>query len=714
MSSAPSFTDPADPLLDCLLLIARHHGQHASRPALTAGLPLKDGKLTPELLGRAAQRAGLGARISRQPIDSIEEFMLPVILFTKDGSACVLHSLDRETRSCRIALPETGGGSTTMTCLELQDRYSGILALVAPKLRFDARAPSQRPQSGGHWFWSALLRQRHGYRDVILGALVINLFSVGLPIFTMNTYDRVVPNNAVETLWALVVGILLMLGADFVLRRIRSKLVDQASARVDIEISSALMEQVLGIRYADRPPSSGSFASNIRAFEQVRDLIASSTVLAIVDLPFVLLFFICIAWISPWMILPGLLMFLAIVVFGYLIQERLHALSESGFQGNCLRSSLLIESLIGLETIKSQRAESLFQARWEQITRYIAKSGIQMRDLSATAIAGTYWFQQMTTVFLILAGVYLIFDHQLTMGGLIACSMLTSRALAPAAQIVGLLLQYQNAKTALASLESFMGKPRDRDSQKHYVEHAITGGGIEFRDVTFSYPGREEKVLQNISFSIGAGERVAILGRVGSGKSTLQRLITNLYAPVSGTVLLDGIDVRQLDPATVRDSIGFVSQDVMLFFGTLRENIALGRPHLDDAAILEAAHIAGLSEFIKTHPEGLSMNVGERGELLSGGQRQAVGIARAVIRHAPMLLMDEPTSAMDYSTEASVVASISKFCAGRTLLVATHRSSLLTLCDRLIVIDGGRIVADGPRESVMSALSSGKITRAAP
>lgn len=706
--------EPTDPLLDCLLLIARHHGQPASRAALTAGLPLKDGQLTPELLGRAAQRAGLTVRASRQPIDLIDEFMMPAILFMNDGGACVLHSLDREAQSCQVALPESGGGSAVMPISNLAERYSGILALIAPKLRFDARSPSLRPQRKGHWFWAALLRQRDCYRDVILGALVINLFSVGLPIFTMNTYDRVVPNNAVETLWALVIGILLMLGADFVLRRIRSRLVDQASARVDIEISSILMEQVLGIRYGDRPLSSGSFASNMRAFEQVRDLIASSTVIAIVDLPFVLLFFICITWISPWMALPGLLMFSAIVVFGYLIQARLHELSESGFQGNCLRSALLIESLIGLETIKSQRAESMFQARWEQITRYIAKSGIQMRDLSSTAIAGTYWFQQMTTVFLILAGVYLIFDRQLTMGGLIACSMLTSRALAPAAQIVGLLLQYQNARTALSSLESFMSKPRDRDPRKHYVEHSITEGSIEFRDVTFAYPGREEKVLQNVSFRINPGERVAILGRVGSGKSTLQRLITNLYTPASGTVLIDGIDVRQLDPATTRDSIGFVSQDVMLFFGTLRENIALGRPQLDDAAILEAAHIAGLSDFIKTHPEGLSMNVGERGELLSGGQRQAVGIARAIVRQAPILLMDEPTSAMDYSTEASLVSSVAGFCLGRTLLVATHRSSLLTLCDRLIVIDGGRIVADGPRESVMNALSSGKITKAAP
>jgi len=530
----------------------------------------------------------------------------------------------------------------------------------------------------------------------------------------MNIYDRVVPNNAEETLWALSIGIGLLLIGDLVLRKLRSKLVDQASAKIDVEISASLMEQLLGIRFAERPPSTGSFASNIRAFEQVRDLIASSTVLALVDLPFVILFFVCVAWINPWLVLPGLILFICIVIFGYLIQERLHVLSESTFQGNCLRNALLIESLIGLETIKAQHAESLFQGRWEQTTRYLAKTGIQMRELSSFAISGANWFQQMSAVLVILGGVYLIFDKQLTLGGLIACSMLTSRALAPATQIVGLLLQYQNARTALASLDSFMSKTRDRDSSKTYVEHAITNGSIEFRDVSFAYPGRTENVLNNISFRINAGERVAILGRVGSGKSTLQRLITNLYAPSSGTVLIDGIDVRQLDPAETRNSAGFVSQDIMLFYGSMRENIALGKPYLDDATILAAAEIAGLTDFIKAHPEGLGMAVGERGELLSGGQRQAVGIARAVLHNAPILLMDEPTSAMDYSTEAMVAGNIAKFCKDRTLVVATHRTTLLTLCERIIVMDAGRIVADGPRESVMAALSSGKITKATP
>lgn len=706
--------DAIDPLLDCLVLVARHHGRPSSRTALSAGLPLQKGKLSPDLMARAAQRAGLALRIARQNIDLIDNFSLPAILFLNNEGACVLQAFDRATGVCNVLLPEAGGGVTVLGKSDLEARYSGMLALVAPQLRFDARSPTLRPTRSGHWFWSAILRQRYTYKDVIAGALLVNLFAIGLPIFAMNVYDRIVPNNALETLWALAAGIVLLLAADLALRRLRSKLVDYASAQIDIEISASLMEQLLGLRYGERPPSSGSFASNIRAFEQVRDLIASSTVVALVDLPFVFLFVICVAWISPWLALPALFMFICIVVFGYVIQERMHALSEATLQGSCMRNAVLIESLIGLDTIKAQQAEGLFQSRWEQTTRHIAKSGMQMRELSTLAISGAHWLQQMTSVAVLLVGVFLIVNKQLSLGGLIACYMLTNRALAPATQIVGLLLQYQNARTALTSLDAFMEKPRDRDATKSYVEHNITNGGIEFRDVSFAYPGREEKVLQNVSFKINPGERVAILGRVGSGKSTLQRLITNLYTPSSGMVLIDGVDIRQMDPADTRNSVGSVSQDVMLFYGTLRENIALGKPYMDDAAILTAANIAGLTDFINAHPEGLAMSVGERGELLSGGQRQAVGIARAVLHHAPILLMDEPTSAMDYSTEAGVSASLAKFCAGRTLLIATHRSTLLTLCDRIIVMDAGRVVADGPRESVMSALSSGKITKAAP
>lgn len=701
-------------LLDCLVLVARHHGHSVSGTALSAGLPLQQGKLTPELLERAAQRGGLTSRIISQPIDSIDSFLLPAILFLNNGSACVLQAMDRDSDNYSVLLPETGGGITKLKKTELEARYTGAMALLAPQLRFDARTPSLRPHRSGHWFWAAILRQRHTYKDVVAGALLVNLFAIGLPIFAMTVYDRIVPNNAMETLLALTAGMIILLVADFSLRRLRSKLVDHASAQIDIEISASLMEQLLGLRYGERPPSSGSFASNIRSFEQVRDLIASSTVVALVDLPFVFLFILCVAWISPWMAIPAMLMFCCIVIFGYVIQARMHVLSEATLKGNCMRNAVLIESLIGLDTIKSQQAEGLFQSRWEKTTRHVAKTGIQMRELSTLAVSGAHWMQQMTSVMLLLTGVVLIINKQLTLGGLIGCYMLTNRALAPANQIVGLLLQYQNARSALTSLEDFMGKPRDRDPDKSYVEHNITEGSIEFRDVSFAYPGNEAKVLQNVSFRVKPGERVAILGRVGSGKSTLQRLITSLYTPSSGMVLIDGVDIRQLDPADARSSAGFVSQDVMLFYGTLRDNIALGRPHIDDAAILAAAGVAGLTDFINAHPEGLAMPVGERGELLSGGQRQAVGIARAVLHHAPILLMDEPTSAMDYSTEAAVAANLAKFCAGRTLLIATHRSTLLTLCDRIIVMDSGRIVADGPRESVMSALASGKITKATP
>ena len=613
-----------------------------------------------------------------------------------------------------VHTPETADRVVNLSKDELSAQYCGIAALISPRLRFDNRTPTLRRVRGEHWFWSAMLRQLPAYKDSILGSLLINIFAIALPIFAMVTYDRVVPNNAVETLWALAVGIILLLGADLMLKKLRAKLIDEASARIDVEISASLMEQLLGIRYSDRPISTGSFAYSMRAFEQVRDMIASSTMIALVDIPFVVLYFICIAWISPWLMLPGLAMFCCIVIFGYLIQERLHALSESTFKGGSLRNAQLIESLSSLETVKSQNAQSLFQARWEQASRYIAKVGVQTREVSMTATAGTQWMQQMTSVILIISGVYLIAEQQLTLGGLIGCYMLTNRALAPAAQVVALLLQYQSAKTSLESLEAFMSVAPERDPGKIYLENAINKGTIEFRNVSFKYPGREEKALTGLSFRVEPGERVAVLGRVGSGKSTLQRLISTIYSPSEGVILIDGIDVRQLDPAEIRRSTGFVSQEVNLFYGTLRENIALANTQSDDNAILKAAEVASLTDFIKSHPEGLAMQVGERGEMLSGGQRQAIGIARAVLNQAPILLMDEPTSAMDFSTEAAVAANLVKFGEGRTLILATHRSTLLNMCTRIIVLDAGKIVADGPRDAVMNALSSGKITKAAP
>lgn len=708
-----------DPLLDCLIEVCRLHGQAASRASLSAGLPLdaeSGGRLTLELAERAAARAGMSTKLQRVRLDRIDSAVLPAILLLKDNQACVLLGWDTsgsEGPQARVLMPETGQGSVSLARDDLLQRYTGVTLFVRPHFRFDARTPEVRKPAARHWFWSAILTQRFVYRDVLWAALLVNIFALAFPMFSMNVYDRVVPNNAVETLWALAIGVLLILGADLFMRLLRSHFVDEASARIDVQISSTLMEKVLGIRLEHRPDSVGSFASNLRGFEQVRDFIASSTVTALIDLPFALLFVVVMAWISPWLTLPVIVAFLVILVMGYVLQHRLHELSETTYKASALRNATLIESLTAIETIKSQGAESVIQAKWERTNEFLSKVNVQTRALTAGANYTTNAISQLVTVAMILIGVYLIGQKELTMGALIAANMLSSRALAPAGQIVGLLMQYQSARTALDSLNKIMDKPVERPEGGTFIQRPQLHGDIEFRNVRFNYPNRQDSALEGLSFKIAAGERVALIGRVGSGKSTIQRLIMGLYQPADGQVLLDGIDLRQLDPADVRRNCAHVAQDVTLFYGSLRENIAFGLPYADDSAIVAAAEVAGMTDFVNRHPRGFDMTVGERGESLSGGQRQSVGIARAVLHNAPILLLDEPTSAMDFSSEAQITARMSSFAQNKTVVLVTHRTSMLAMVTRVIVIDGGKIVADGPRDRIMEALASGRIARAA-
>jgi len=714
--SAPRVRDDLispDPLLDCLIEVARLHGQAATRASLSAGLPLQPQEPLPlSLVERAAARAGLATRVQRLALTGIDALTLPAILILKDNKACVLLGREGE-QHWRVLLPETGQGAITLTTDALQARFTGVVLFARPHFRFDERTPEIKATRSGHWFWGPVLAQRFVYRDVLWAALLINLFALAFPIFSMNVYDRVVPNHATETLWVLAIGVTLVLASDLFIRLLRSHFVDEASARIDVQISATLMERVLGMRLENRPQSVGSFAANLRGFEQVRDFIASSTVTALIDLPFALLFVGVMAWISPWLVLPVIIVFGIVLVSGYVFQHRLHELSQSSYQAAAQRNATLIESLTGIETIKSQGAESLIQSRWERANQYLSTLNVKMRSMSATAMYSTATLQQFVSVCVILIGVYLISERQLTMGGMIAATMLAGRALAPAGQIVGLLMQYQGARTAMDSLEQIMAQPVERPEGSHFIQRPEFKGEIEFRHVSFAYPGQQGNSLDDVSFKINPGERVALIGKVGSGKTTLQKLIMGLYQPTSGAILFDGIDMRQLDPADVRRNLGCVSQDITLFYGSLRENITFGMPHARDDAIVAAAETAGLNEFVQRHPQGFDMQVGERGELLSGGQRQGVGIARAVLHNAPLLLLDEPTSAMDFSTEAVVTQRMQAFTEGKTVVLVTHRTSMLSFVDRVIVVDQGKIVADGPRERIMQALAAGRISRAA-
>ncbi len=614
----------------------------------------------------------------------------------------------------RLLFPETGQGEVTLAREALAERYQGIALFAHPRFVFDARTPEVGKVVGRHWFWGALLEQAPVYRDVLGAALLINVFALLMPIFSMNVYDRVVPNNATDTLWMLALGMVLVFGMDFMMRLLRGHFIDLASARIDVKLSAMIMERVLGMRMEGRPASVGSFASNLRSFESVRDFIASATVAALVDFPFALLFLLVIVWISWPLVLIPLCGLVIGLIYAYILQHRMHELVETTYRAGALRNAALIESLTALETIKTQGAEGAVQGKWERATAFLARTGAQLRLLSASAGNGAAIITQLVNVLLIVAGVYLIHARELTMGGLIAVTMLGGRAMAPLAQGVGLLMQFQNARTSLATLDKLMAQPVERPDASAFVHRPELRGEIEFRDVSFAYPNQSEPALRNVSLRIMPGEHVVILGRTGSGKTTLQKLILGLYAPTSGAVRMDGIDLRQLDPADLRRNVGYVGQDAMLFFGSLRENITIGAPYADDSAVVHAADVAGLTAFVNRHPKGFDMPIGERGESLSGGQRQEVAIARAVLMDPPVLLFDEPTSAMDFSTEAAFKERLRRYAAHKTLIIVTHRTSLIDLATRIIVVDDGRIVADGPRDKVIEALQAGQIGRAVP
>ena len=701
-----------DPLLACLVALTSLYGRPSTRAALSAGLPLEKGCLTPSLFARAATRAGLSSKIVRRPLEAIDNALLPVILLLKGDQACVLLGWDESGSAARLLYPETGQGEVRLSREALAGRYLGIALFVRPRFSFDARTPEVGKVAERHWFWGALIEQGPVYRDVIGAALLINLFALVMPLFSMNVYDRVVPNNATDTLWMLALGVSLVIGMDFVMRLLRGHFVDLASARIDVKLSALIMERVLGMRLEAKPASVGSFASNLRSFESVRDFIASATVTALIDFPFALIFLLVIAWISWPLVLIPIIGLVVGLIYAYIIQHKMHELSETTYRASAQRNATLIESLTALETIKTQGAEGVVQNKWERTTAFLARTSAKLRLLSSSASNSASAITQVVNVLLVIAGVYLIQEHLLTMGGLIAVTMLGGRAIAPLGQAVGLLMQFQNAQMSLSTLDKLMEQPVERPENAAFIHRPELQGEIEFRNVSFNYLGQGEAALQNISLRIAPGEHVVVIGRTGSGKTTLQKLMLGLYQPSDGVVRIDGIDLRQLDPADLRRNVGFVGQDATLFYGTLRENISIGAPYADDSAIVAAAEVAGLTQFVNRHPKGFDMLIGERGESLSGGQRQEVAIARAVLMDPPVLFFDEPTSAMDFSTEHGFKERLKRFAANKTLVIVTHRTSLIELATRIIVVDDGRIVADGPREQVVEALQSGRVGRA--
>jgi ATP-binding cassette subfamily C protein LapB len=696
-----------DPLLDSLLSLCDLHQRPATRAMLSAGLPLPAQRLSPELLPRAAARAGLQGRWLHRPLRQIPAIALPALLLLKEGRAAVL--LGRDGEQARLLLSESEGGEVRVALELLEEDYSGEVFFAQPRHAFDQDRESLIPRTRS-WFRDTLHRSRWLYIDAVAASVLINLIGLFAPFFVMNVYDRVVPNQAEATLWVLAIGISGAFVFDLLLKTMRGLCLDLAGKKTDLIISASLFQRIVGMAMKMRPARVGSFAQHIHEFQVLRDFLASLTLTSLIDLPFTLLVLLVIAVLGGHLVWIPLLAFPLALGLGWLLQRPLAETMERTMALSAERQSSLIETLAGLDAVKVNNAESERQYLWEQTIGTLGRLELRARMLSSLALNLTGLIQQLAGVVTIVLGVYLIIAGELSMGGLIACYMLGTRALAPLGQLSGLLTRYQQARVTMHSIDQMMDLPQEREEQVRALSRPQLRGAIECRQLQFSYPQQQTTALSGLDLRISAGEKVGIIGRSGSGKSSLAKLLVGLYQADSGYLLVDGLDVRQLDVGDLRHNIGYVAQDIQLFSGSLRDNLISGARYVEDELVLQAAELAGVHEFARLHPQGYEMPVGERGQLLSGGQRQAVALARALLLDPPILLLDEPTSALDNTGEERLKQRLQPYIADKTLVLVTHRTSLLSLVDRLVIIDRGRIVADGPKADVMAALKGGRIS----
>jgi len=694
-----------DPLALALAFLTRHYGRACEPAQLAAGL-LPPGRGF-DLAGLAAAARRIGYLWSEEALAlaALPAFALPVLLPLRDGGALVL--VRRRGDSAWVHDPRGGPSALQRLPLaELERNATGRVVFVRPAHRFDvADAPEEAVRG---WFWGALLGNWWIYGHAVLAALFINLLALAVPLFIMTVYDRVVPNDALETLWVLAAGVLLAAVFDFVLRLLRGYLLDVAGRRLDLQLGRQLFARVVHRKLDSGRQSAGALAATLREFDFVREFLGSACMAVLADLPFVLLF-LAVIWLvgGPLALVPAVALPLVLLA-ALAVQWPLGRLTRRALAESQQRQAHLFEVLQGLETLKAVRAEAWAERRWSGLLAQGAVAQMRLRTWSGLALHITQLAQFLVTAGLVVMGVEAIGAGSLTLGALIACVLLANRVLAPMAQIAAVLTRLQQARTALAALDRLMRLPLERPPQEQRVHRPGLEGRIEFREVSFTYPGEALRAVGNISFAVEPGERVGVIGRVGSGKSTLLKLAQGLYEPQAGFLRIDDLDLRQLEPADVRRQMGYVAQATALFQGTIRDNLAMGAPDADDARILAAAELSGLGELIRQAPRGLDQEVGEQGMRLSGGQRQLVALARALVQDPPMLLLDEPTGQLDALAERHFLEALQGRLQGRTLLLVTHRAPLLQLVDRILLLDRGRLVADGGREEILARLAASR------
>jgi len=711
-----------DALAHALSWLTRHHGRERTPESLLAGQPVQ-GRLAPDQALRVLREAGYNAALVQRGIGEMNALLLPAILLLQGGDACLLVARGPEQGAATkydVVMPGREHHAIVATEAELADEYTGIAIVATPRVEATPGAPGADAalmrEPDAHWLWGTLRKFLPYYRSALLAALLSNVLMLVTGLVTSVVFDKVIPHQAFVTLWALAAAGFAAVAFDLLARQLRAHLIDSAGRKTDLLIGAALFRQTLATRLEHRPTSSGAYAHTLAQIELVREFFASASLSALSDLPFILIFVAMVFIIGGplgWVLVIAIPV---LVIMSAVIQGALRRAMMKHMRQQADLHGVLVESVDGIEDLKAAGAQGRFLRHYEQTTALAAESQLKSRRIMAFIQNVSSVAQQLVTLILLVWGVYLIDAKIITGGALVGSVMFAARALAPLSSVVQLATRYQGARAAMRALDHVMAQPVERDERRAYVPRPSLTGRVALVDVGFAYPPQEDapspKVLKGVTLRFEPGERVAILGRIGSGKSTVLRLLAGLYQPTEGHVDVDGIDLRQIDPADFRARVGYVSQDPRLFHGTLRDNVLLDRAAADPARLAEVARLTGLDRVAAGHPMGWDLPVGEGGGLLSGGQRQLVALTRCLVTRPQILLMDEPTSSMDAQSEVAFLRQLKQVMSespqGHTLVMVTHRPAVLELVERVVVIDGGRVVMDGPKAQVLAALSGAR------
>lgn len=690
------------PWLQAILTVAQHYRIQPSEEQIRLQLDWNKYQNIEDLLQIVTKQLGLNYRRAEFSTDVLNPWRLPVVIEFQDGQVAVIEKVDQQGNAS-LQLSGDQGLSQTFDLKALQENAKQIFIFRPESSIPDARVDEYIKPYEQSWFWDIVLKDWKRYTDIMLASMVANILALATIIFSMQVYDRVVPSQSIPTLWVLAGGVLIAAIFEFTLRVARVYLSDIIGKRADLKISDRVFGHALRIRNKDRSKSTGSFISQIRELEGVRELVTSTTISAMADLPFFLLF-LAIFWIIGGNLFWVMLVVVPLMIIpGILAQKKLAQLAQEGMREGAIRNAILVEAVQGIEDIKLLRAEARFQNQWNHMNEVSADISMRQRKITGWLNAWTQKIQGLTYAIVVLVGCFAVMKGDMTTGALVACSILSSRMLAPIAQITGVLGRWQQAKVAKQGLDELMKKPVDRPDRAQLIHRKVILGNYEFKGVVFKYTEDDPRPSLVIpQLKINAGEKIAILGRNGAGKSTLLQLLAGMQIPEQGKISLDGVDQSLIDPDDIRRDMTLLNQNAQLFYGTIRENLTLGAPLATDQDILNALKISNALDIVEQKKEGLDHIVLEGGTGFSGGQRQSLLLTRSILRNPNILLLDEPTAALDDVSERSLIEHLKQWAAHRTLIVATHRPAVLQLVDRIIVIQDGKIVKDGPRDEILN------------